>query len=72
MSEFLFIAPEGWTQLDYEELVNSGDLTPYIKDILHNTYEVTELLVQAGAISPEQYVNEAKVIDDKYLWVLLG
>lgn len=72
MSEFLFIAPEGWTQFDYEGLINSGALTPYFKEVIHNTSEVTALLIQAGIITSEQYVNEAKVIDDKYLWVRLG
>lgn len=72
MEEFLIIAPEGWTQFDYEGLINSGTITVDIKDILGSPGQVTEILTTAGVLLNGEYVNEAKVIDDRFMWLKLG
>jgi hypothetical protein len=72
MNEFMIIAPEGWTEYDYEDLVNRELVTPEIKNFINNSQMVTDALTASGLLVNGEYVNEAKVIDDKYMWLKLG
>ena len=70
--QFLIVAPDGWTEFDYEALLNAGVINPGIKDIANNNFMITTTLQEAGVISAEAYVNEAKFIDDRFMWLKLG
>ena len=72
MEEFMIIAPDGWTEFDYEKLVNDGLINPEIKDIVNNSQMVTDALTTSGVLVNGEFVNEAKIIDDKYMWLKLG
>ena len=72
MEQFLIIAPEGWTMFDYEALINAGTITNNVKNILFDCPQMTELLTTAGVLLNGEFVNEAKVIDDRFMWLKLG
>ena len=75
MSDFLLIAPEGWSQLDLNAVTQFGDLTvgnieTWIQQNL--LYELNDRLHQFGIIDAALTVNEAKIIDGTYFLVRLG
>lgn len=70
---FVLIAPEGWTALDTEYYENNTGLT---KQLLKDTAITTIMevsaaaLIEHGDMTPEQTIEEIKVIDDNF-WVKL-
>ena len=74
MSEFMLIAPTGWTALDYEFVVNNVlDQNTMENLILQGQiYEIENALRVADVITSEQSIQEIKFIDSAYMWVRLG
>jgi len=77
MSDFIFIIPPEWTQLDWQTLANMDGVnlgyaavTNYIAggDLLG----LSDQLKLAGAISQEAYLIEAKLFNDQVFIVRLG
>ncbi len=76
MGNFLLVIPEGWTQLDWQNVstnvdgINSGSVPEWINA---NYYvDMEEKLKAAGFIPADKSLIEAKLIDDSYFMVRLG
>ena len=74
MSEFMLIAPEGWTQLDYEFIVN----TVFDQNTMENLqlqgqlYEIDNAFKPYGLIPDGLAIQEIKFIDNAFMWVRFG
>lgn len=76
MSEFLLIAPEGWTQLDWQHITNNVPNMTYsqVMDKLNGggLADIDTALKEAGVIAQDVTIVEAKLIDDTHFLVRLG
>lgn len=74
MSEFLLVAPSGWTEIGLDNLASKGitaeSLASQIATI--NFQAVTEMLVSAEAIPTESVVLDAKMFDNTFFIVKLA
>jgi len=73
MSEFLFVIPAGWTQLNIDAVTNAVPMTQ-MQDYL-NTQSWLYLgddLKNAGLIPQEAYLHEAKMFNAEVFIVRLG
>jgi hypothetical protein len=73
MSDFIFIIPEGWTQLNIDEVTSAIQMTQ-IQDYL-NTQSWLYLgddLKNASLIPQEAYLHEAKMFNAEVFIVRLG
>lgn len=73
MSEFLFVIPTGWTQLDINEVTNAIQMSQ-IQDYLNtqNWLYLGDDLKNAGLIAQEAYLHEAKMFNAEVFIVRLG
>jgi hypothetical protein len=74
MSDFLLVAPVGWTQLDWEYI--SNNITGFNKDSVEywagvDMTLVTQPLRDAGIISVDKTVAELKIMDNTFFLVRL-
>ena len=74
MSEFMLIAPEGWTPLDYEFIVNNvfDQNTMENLQLQGQLYEIDNALMVHGLIPDGLSIQEIKFIDNAYMWVRFG
>lgn len=74
MSEFMMIAPDGWTEMDYEFITNNiVDQTTMEGLMLQGQlFEIDNMLAQHGLLPDGQAVQEIKFIDNTYMWVRFG
>ena len=74
MSEFMLIAPDGGTQLDYEVIVN----TVFDQNTMENLqlqgqlYEIDNAFKPYGLIPEGLAIQEIKFIDNAFMWVRFG
>ena len=71
MSEFMLIAPVGWTALDTDYYVSNTEMTvEWVTNVNYTTLvEVaTSKLIEHGDMSDTQTLEEIRVIDNTY-WV---
>ena len=72
MSEFILIAPEGWTEMDLEWVQTNTPLSIAQINYLSQSlmYEIEAVFNEFG-LFPEGKTNieQIKVVDDAYLWV---
>lgn len=69
MSEFVLIAPEGWTQIDTFYYENNTDLTKqYIRDAAPSSVlECAERVMRDhGELSADKFLAELRVINDEF------
>jgi hypothetical protein len=72
MSNFLFIIPEGWTQLDLG-FISNNVAGLGLSDIRNGVVsDVEERLKIAGVIPQESSLQEFKLFNDEVLLVRLG
>lgn len=74
MSNFMLIAPEGWTEMDYEFITNNI-LDQYTMESLMlqgQPYEIDMALAAHGLLPEGKNIQEIKFIDDSFMWVRLG
>jgi hypothetical protein len=75
MSNFLFIVPQGWTQLDWDTVTQSTWLTAHaVLNAANSGYliDVENELKEKGHIPPLAILVEMKVFDDSYFVVRLA
>lgn len=75
MDDFMLIAPSGWSQLDYNFVMDNTTLNNQaIKDyIISNTFfEMQDALAEAGLVPNGATLNSAMIINDEYLFVQWG
>ena len=74
MSEFMLIAPDGWTQLDYEFIVNNvfDQNTMENLQLQGQLFEVDNALRPYGLIPDGLAIQEIKFIDNTFMWVRFG
>lgn len=74
MSEFMMIAPAGWTEMDYEFITNNiVDQTTMEGLMLQGQlFEIDNMLAQHGLLPDGQTIQEIKFIDNTYMWVRFG
>lgn len=74
MSEFMLIAPEGWTQLDYEFIVNNvfDQNTMENLQLQGQLFEIDNALRPLGLIPDGLAIQEIKFIDNTFMWVRFG
>jgi hypothetical protein len=75
MSDFVIIAPEGWTAIDLDFVINTLNIgLEEVKDYatvgVYGNFE--QLLKDNGLIPVDKFITAMKVIDDSQLWVTLG
>ena len=71
MSEFMLIAPTGWTALDTEYYVSNTEMTiEWVTNVNYTTLmEVaTNKLIEHGDMLDTQTLEEIRIIDNTY-WV---
>lgn len=74
MSNFMLIAPEGWTEMNYEFITNNI-LDQYTMESLMlqgQPYEIDTALAAYGLLPEGKNIQEIKFIDNSYMWVRLG
>ena len=67
MSDFLFIIPEGWTQLSKEATDYVGASSAQILADTGNMYDLTAKLQEGGFLVDKQYLIEAKLFNGEIL-----
>ena len=67
MSDFLFIIPEGWTQLSKEATDFVGASTVQTFADTGNMYDLTAKLQEGGFLLDKQYLIEAKLFNGEIL-----
>jgi hypothetical protein len=73
MSDFIFIIPSGWVQLDWLDLSNNGILTASVaNDPAASMFTLDEVLKNYGAIPWDSSLQEIKVFNDEICIVRLG
>ena len=74
MSEFMMIAPDGWTEMNYEFITNNiVDQTTMEGLMLQGQlFEIDNMLAQHGLLPDGQTIQEIKFIDNTYMWVRFG
>lgn len=76
MAEFLFIVPEGWTQLDWQTITNSLPNMggPYVTRLLQSggLMDIEATLKEGGIIPAEASLIDAKLFNDEVFIVKLG
>lgn len=75
MSDFLFIIPEGWVQLDWQYITGNTILSyGQTLDFLatNQMIAIEEALKAIDAIPPESSVIEARLFNDEVFIVKLG
>jgi hypothetical protein len=75
MSDFVIIAPEGWTAVNLDFIINTlniglGEVKDYATVGVYGDFE--QLLKDNGLIPADKTITSMKVIDDSQLWVTLG
>ena len=75
MSEFMLIAPEGWTQIDLMAFTSNTGLTiealnDYEKTALY--YELNTLFIELGLMPEGKEVVGTKIVNGEYFFVLFG
>lgn len=74
MSNFMLIAPEGWTEMNYEFITNNI-LDQYTMESLMlqgQPYEIDAALAAHGLLPEGKNIQEIKFIDNSFMWVRLG
>lgn len=74
MSDFLFIVPEGWTQLDWERICNtlaSFNAANVAQWAVVGMQLIEQPLKEAGMIPLDKTVTAVKLLDDSYFLVRL-
>lgn len=76
MSEFLFIIPEGWVQLDWQYITNTLPNMggPYVASLLQAgaIMDIEATLKEGGVIPAESSLVDAKLFNDEVFIVKLG
>lgn len=76
MGEFLFIIPEGWTQLDWQYITNNLPNMggPYVSSLLQagTLMDIEATLKEGGVIPAESSLVDAKLFNDEVFIVKLG
>ena len=74
MSNFMLIAPDGWTEMDYEFITNNILDQHTIESLMlqGQPYEVDSALASHGLLPEGKNIQEIKFIDNSYMWVRLG
>ena len=74
MSEFMLIAPEGWTQMDYEFITNNILDQHTMENLMlqGQSYEIDNALAAYGLLPVGQAIQEIKFIDNAFMWVRFG
>ena len=74
MSEFTLIAPEGWTQLDYEFITNNILDQHTMENLMlqGQSYEIDNAFKPYGLIPDGLAIQEIKFIDNAFMWVRFG
>lgn len=69
MSEFIFIAPEGWTTFNAEQLNNAGLDINAITSLVNvtNFGDLAAMLREAAVLDPDQGITEARVFNGELL-----
>jgi hypothetical protein len=75
MSDFVIIAPAGWTAVDLDYVINTlniglDEVKSYATVGVYGDFE--QLLKDNGLILADKFITAMKVIDDSQLWVTLG
>ena len=74
MSNFMLIAPDGWTEMNYEFITNNI-LDQYTMESLMlqgQPYEIDTALAAHGLLPEGKNIQEIKFIDNSFMWVRLG
>ena len=74
MSNFMLIAPEGWTEMNYEFITNNI-LDQYTMESLMlqgQPYEIDTALAAHCLLPEGKNIQEIKFIDNSFMWVRLG
>lgn len=74
MSDFMMIAPDGWTPLDYEYITNNIMNQETMEGLMlqGQAYEIDNALLQNGLLPDGKAIQEIKFIDHTYMWVRFG
>lgn len=74
MSDFMMIAPDDWTSLDYEFIVNNvfDQNTMENLQLQGQLFEVDNALRPHGLIPDGLSIQEIKFIDNAFMWVRFG
>lgn len=74
MSDFLFIAPEGWTTFSPEQLTLLAQPISIVQTWAENgnLFDLTAMMRDAGLLQPNEYLIEGRVFNGEILVARVG